>query len=55
MKVYTDDTQMSLSFVESLMKHGNLEKGHIINLWTRLAESNWFDEANQPLKGPFQV
>jgi len=52
--IYTDDTQMSLSFIESLMKHGKIEPDFIKKRWVDLSSQDWFDEAGQPLKGPFQ-
>lgn len=53
--MYTDDTQMSLSFVESLLNTGGIDKQLIKSRWVELSRKTWFEDAGQPLNGPFQV
>lgn len=53
--MYTDDTQMSLSFIDSLMKHDRIDKQYIKNIWVELSQKRWFEDAGQKLPGPYQV
>eukprot|EP01080_Neovahlkampfia_damariscottae_P004145 gene4145-7455_t len=47
--IHTDDTQMSLSFIESYICNGELDNCYIKQLWIELGSQNWFENSGYPL------
>lgn len=46
---------MTLSLIESLLKHEGIDQQFIKSRWVELSKKMWFEEAGQKLPGPFQV
>jgi len=47
--IHTDDTQMSLSFIESYICNGEIDNCYIKQLWIELGSQNWFEDSGFPL------